>query len=204
MERGDKVRQRSIRRLGMDLFLMLFLSVAVILWLVIPFINDPVQKDQEVPEVTGALFLELSWPPGDCDVDLWVWDSNSKTSVGYSNKVSPVFNLLKDDLGKNGDPLGPAINRENVISRKLIDGEYIFNAHLFGIKSCKAPIPVTLTVRAQEGPGQPFRDFFTIRDVLEFPKEEKTLVAFTLYEGKVVPGSRNNLQRSIRQGYEIP
>ena len=50
----------------------------------------------------------------DADVDLWV-QAPGDISVGYSNKGSAVFNLLRDDLGKRVDVTG--LNYETSYSR---------------------------------------------------------------------------------------
>ena len=192
------MRQRSRLRLGMDIFMIAAFALGVVAAVAYPWINDPkTSNKEEVPKVAGDMFVSLQWPPGDCDVDLWVHDDQSNVAVGYSNKLSSVFNHLKDDLGATGDPYGALTNVENSITRKLIDGQYTINAHLFNPKTCDLPIEVTLEVRGRSSSDKPFLTWFTVRDRLEVAQEERTLANFTVYDSKFIRESMNSIFKPI-------
>ena len=84
--------------------------------------NDEDQSKGQTPP--GNVIVEMFWDKAiDADVDLWV-QAPGDVPVGYSNKSGAVFNLVRDDLGKGGDPnsmnyevaYGPAIGRASMWS----------------------------------------------------------------------------------------
>ncbi len=90
----------------------------------------------------GNILIELFWDKNkNADVDLWVKAPGEKP-VGYSNKSSVVFNLLRDDLGISSDP--ESRNQELVVGRGLHQGEYIVGygeatGHTHTYVSCARP-----------------------------------------------------------------
>ena len=65
----------------------------------------------------------MHWPPEKpFDVDLWVQGPGAGP-VGFWNKGNEVFNLLRDDLGVDGDATD--LNYEVSYSRGIPAGEYI-------------------------------------------------------------------------------
>ena len=70
----------------------------------------------------GSVVVIAEWPTGlDYDVDLWV-RAPDDVPVGYSNKGSKFFNLLRDDLGSHRD--STSLNIEYSFSRGQPVGEY--------------------------------------------------------------------------------
>src|SRR3981081_592713 len=64
--------------------------------------NDEEHSKGQAPP--GNVIVEMFWDKAiDADVDLWV-QAPGDVPVGYSNKSGVVFNLVRDDLGKGGDP----------------------------------------------------------------------------------------------------
>src|SRR5690606_321998 len=111
-----------------DSWQITFLDILLILVVVLlPLVTPPTAAEQLRPP--GSLVVETIWPP-EChtDVDLWVQGPVGR-AVGYSNQSDMLFNLLRDDLGHQGDLSD--LNYENAYTRGLPDGEYIVNLHLY-------------------------------------------------------------------------
>ena len=84
----------------LSLALLGFLAVIVLL---LPHINPEGTESATNSSVPGNVIVEITWPDDiDADIDLWV-KAPDDVAVGYSNKGSVVFNLLRDDLGKTLD-----------------------------------------------------------------------------------------------------
>lgn len=172
------------------LFLMLlgFVAVAVIL---VTWIN-PEAKTEAMP-IPGDVFVDVSWP-GDrnADVDLWV-ASPQDISVGYSNRTTTHFDLLRDDLGWRRDPWKRR-NYEIAYGRGVTDGEYVANVHFFADLESKTRSERPITVHAriwvrQNGAAVPTK--ILERDVvLHHTGDEQTIYRWRLTpNGELIPGS---------------
>ena len=140
----------------------------------------------------GTIAVELQWPPGPGDVDLWV-QAPRGTPVGYSNKGGVVFNLLRDDLGYSADP--SPYNREYSFSRGAEAGEWIANVHMYASKGHAMPITcfVVVTMLRDAELVKIFEGVVTLNHV----GEEITVVRFTLDgNGKVT--STSNIPIGLR------
>lgn len=189
---------------GLLMFLMMFI-------LVLPFINDPrknAQSDNIDPPDQGILRVEMFWEDERrTDVDLWVAGPIG-SPVGYSNLGGPLFNLLRDDLGKcNAEDLKKALcstfdvsdrNMEIAYTRGLWDGEYQVNVHLFNIRNERTPVPVRVVVSMRENASAPSRELFYSNVTLKFPAQELTVFRFMVKDNVVVMDSLNSLHRPIR------
>ena len=116
-----------------------FVSMVV---MILPHLNPSAKADAiESVAAPGNVIVEIRWADGsDADVDLWV-QAPGDVPVGYSNKGGAIFNLLRDDLGRVGDPTNQ--NYEISFSRGLPPGEYTANVHLYRNPSGQ-PVDVTL------------------------------------------------------------
>ena len=145
----------------------------------------------------GNLIIEARWPDElDTDVDLWV-EAPGDVPVGYSNKGGVVFNLLRDDLGHDADVTN--LNYEVSYSRGLPAGRYTINTHLYGHKSGKTPIPVTIVTSVKKTVEQASTPILVKQIELHHVGEELTVFRFELSEGgDLIPGSVHDLQRYLR------
>lgn len=146
----------------------------------------------------GNMCLELSWPDQkDVDIDLWVKGADNKT-VGYSNRSTPLMDLMRDDLGKYSDPGDK--NFEIVCTRALKAGTYTVNSHFFSDRDGgSADLPVTLIVsfNAMKGVAspQPIKATGSLRQV----GSEITVLDFELdKDGKVIASSLNAIYQPVR------
>ena len=138
----------------------------------------------------GQLVTTASWPAGAIDVDLWLTGPDDEP-IGFSRPKGKVWNLLRDDLGTANDPTPQ--NMEFASTRGLPDGEYAINVRCFG---CAGKVPLTVNVEARLADvGLIWRGSVElVRD-----KHEKTAIRFRVRDGKVVPGSQNQVYKQMRR-----
>lgn len=179
-----------------DAVLLFLMGFVVIVLILLPYLN-PDKKNQDVESKTpGNVIVEIRWPDDiDADVDLWV-QGPGDVPVGYSNKGGKLFNLLRDDLGNQND--ATKLNYENSYSRGIVPGEYIVNVHGYrfrsGIKSVKVIVVVSVKLDKNSSARQILTSTVTIKE-----SQELTVFRFRLTkDGKIVPGSVNNIQKYIR------
>ncbi len=140
----------------------------------------------------GTIAVELQWPPGPGDVDLWV-QAPRGTPVGYSNKGGVVFNLLRDDLGYSADP--SPYNREYSFSRGAEAGEWAVNVHMYNWHGQTFPILCNVVVTMLR--GAELVKIFDGTISLTHVGEEVTVIRFTLDDnGKVI--ARSNIPIALR------
>lgn len=148
-----------------------------------------VTEAQERP--AGAASIYVFWPdslPADVDTHLL---EPSGEHLFFRHQQTPNANLLRDDLGMNGDSTPK--NFENVYIRNLTPGEYIINIHAFMAPDDLYPIPVEveLNILGANG-GSQIR--YTFKLMLEQEGEEVTAFRFVIDQnGRVVPGSLNHM-----------
>lgn len=171
-----------------------FVSMVVML---LPHLNPSAKADAiESVASPGNVIVEIRWPEGhDADVDLWV-QAPGDVPVGYSNKGGAIFNLLRDDLGRVGDPTNQ--NYEISFSRGLPPGEYTANAHLYRNPSGQ-PVEVTMAISVKADVQASARPLLTTKLVLRREGEELTGFRFALdQDGRLQAGSVHNLYKPLR------
>ena len=180
-----------------DVVTLSLIGIVALVVILLLHVNPP--GEQATSDVTppGNVIVEISWPHElDADVDLWV-QAPGDVPVGYSNKGGQVFNLLRDDLGHNGDLSN--VNLETAYTRGIPAGEYVVNLHLYRNKSRVLPIEVTVVARLKADANGTTRNLVSRTVKLERKGTEKTAFRFRLSpKGKLVKGSVNTLQRPLR------
>lgn len=185
-----------------DMITLALAGFVIMLVLVLPFIKDG-KKSESTEGVTppGNVVVEALWPDSmNVDVDLWV-KAPGDVPVGYSNKGGLIFNLLRDDLGTQADPL--KINMETSYSRGIPPGEYTVNLHLYRNGVNVYPVPVKVAVRCAPGvkDGPVSKNIIDTEVDLTREGQEYTALRFKLDEAcNLVPGSVNNVFRPLRSG----
>lgn len=180
-----------------DFGMLLAGGLAVLLLLLIFHINKPGELARGDLEVQPSVIIEITWPhEWHTDVDLWV-QAPGDMPVGYSNKGGLIFNLLRDDLGRIGDPTG--INYEVAYSRGIPPGEYTVNVHLFRNAEGTLPVPINVVVSVKPNPQSQARQILASKVELTRDGQELTVFRFTLdEEGALTPGSVHSLAKSLR------
>ena len=174
----------------LDMILIIAISLIAMLFIVLPFLNDPTVEDST--KAPGTIQVYVFWEDGDIDLDLWVLGPRSSKPVSYQNKATPGMNLLRDDLG---DP-DRNVNFEHVFTRGLEAGEYVVNLHAYNLGGVDQ-VEATVEVR-RHGNGYNttiYRGPVTMTQT----GEEQTVVRFQIGEtGHFVPGSSHNLYKDLR------
>ncbi len=175
------------------LFIALLLFV-VMVRLMLPFLYEPAEADDAEPP--GNLIVHITWEPGNNDVDLWLWGPGITKPVGYSNKNSRLWNLLRDDRGDVGDATG--MNYENAYTRGVVAGEYVVNVHCY---KCDGPqrVVMEMSLRAEDGDKGSLTVLGTATLEALDPTQERTLLRFRLgTDGTIVPGSTHRVFVPLR------
>ena len=172
--------------------------VAVVI-LLLPHLN-PKQEAQAATASTvpGNVMVEALWADElDSDIDLWV-QAPGDVPVGYSNKSGVIFNLLRDDLGRNADPT--QLNYEVSYSRGIPPGEYAVNLHMYRNKSRVTPVKVTVVTSVKRPGSESARQVLASTVELTAENQETTVYRFKLDEnGELASDSVNSLPKSLRK-----
>lgn len=159
-----------------------------LLLLLILVLVPPVPQGKEVTS-PGTVSVEIHWPNGPVDIDLWV-KAPGDSPVGYSRLSGRVFNLLRDDLGTSNDDL--AINYETAYSRGAPDGEWIVNVHYY---SGGGPVSVDVIASVTIN-GKSSRIF--VRTVTVSQGEEVTVARWQMVDRRKVRGSMHYTPIKLR------
>ena len=177
-----------------DVVLLALIGFVAMVVMLLPHIN-PAKKESESHRPPGNIIVEMHWPSNlAVDVDLWV-KAPREFPVGYWNQGGPTFNLLRDDLGTEGDATDE--NYEITYSRGIPAGEYIVNVHMYGPLKAGVTVPVNVVVSVR-------KKYDDMRQILKTVvklyrrNQEETAYRFKLTaEGDLVAGSVNTLRRSL-------
>lgn len=176
-----------IRTLIWDTLLAMLLAVVAIVMLTLPSVNPASTEQQLSPP--GNLIASISWPAGDEDVDLWI-SYGDEYAVGYSNRSTKIWSLLRDDRGLTDDTT--PLNFESAFTRGLPDGEYAVNVRCY---SCaKVPMPVSVEVRLADG-GTVWSG---VVDIMK-SGQERTAIRFRVADGQVVADSANQVFKQMKR-----
>ena len=184
-----------------DVILLTLVGFVAMVIMLLPHIQKK-KEETEDHKAPGNVIVEMHWPSEmSVDVDLWVRAPKS-TPVGFWNQGNDVFNLLRDDLGIEGDATNE--NYEISYSRGIRPGEYIVNVHMYGLVPTGLVVPVTVvvSVRAKYDSA---RQILTTTVKLRQRNQEETAFRFRLTaEGDLVEGSVSTLRRPLITGYRQP
>lgn len=181
-----------------DVILLALVGFVAIVIMLLPHIEK--QKDEtEDHKAPGHVIVEMHWPSDmPVDVDLWV-KAPRATPVGFWNQGNDIFNLLRDDLGVEGDATEE--NYEISYSRGIRPGEYIVNVHMYGVvpPGLVVPVTVVVSVRAKYDSA---RQILKTTVKLRQRNQEETAYRFRLTsEGELVEGSVSTLRRPLITGF---
>ncbi|MEE9317073.1 MAG: hypothetical protein V3U48_02140 [Rhodospirillales bacterium] len=182
-----------------DVILLALIGFVAMVIMLLPHIT-PKQEESEDQKAPGNVVVEMHWPTDmPYDVDLWV-QAPREIPVGFWNMGGHTFNLLRDDLGGEGDATNE--NYEISYSRGIPSGEYIVNVHMYG----PLPLGVTLPVNVVVSVKQKYDD---LRQILETTinltrrNQEETAYRFRLTaDGELVEGSVSTLRRPLITGFQ--
>jgi hypothetical protein len=179
-----------------DVIMLALAGFVMIVMLLLPHVNPRAANEHET-QSPGNVMVELRWPDHiDADVDLWV-EGPGDSPVGYSNKDGSVFNLLRDDLGRDSDLTD--LNYEFSYSRGVPSGEYTVNVHLYRNGGHHFPLPVTIAVSVKGTNASSSQRLLNTKLDLLREGQETTVFRFQLDEdGDLIAGSVHDLPRALR------
>lgn len=185
-----------------DVILLTLVGFVAIVIMLLPHVQQKKKEQTEDHRAPGSVIVEIHWPNDmPLDVDLWVKAPKS-TPVGFWNLGNDIFNLLRDDLGIEGDATNE--NYEISYSRGIRPGEYIVNVHMYGVVPTGVVIPVKVVVSAR-GKYESLRQILATTVHLRYRNQEETAFRFRLTsEGELVEGSVSTLRRPLITGYRKP
>lgn len=199
MDELDDFDEETSGTVFRDVILLALIGFVAMVVMLLPHIKRTTEeaKDHKAP---GNVIVEMHWPSEmQYDVDLWVKGPNS-LPVGFWNQGNEVFNLLRDDLGGEGDATNE--NYEVSYSRGIVPGEYIVNVHMYGPLPPNTTVPVNIVVSVRH------KDYYT-RQILQTTvnltkkNQEKTAYRFRLTsEGDLVEGSVSTIDHKLVTGYK--
>lgn len=180
-----------------DVILLALIGFVAMVVMLLPHINQAEVEAQD-HRAPGNVIVEMHWPTDKpYDVDLWVQGPGGG-AVGFWNKGNEVFNLLRDDLGVEGDATN--LNYEVSYSRGIPAGEYIVNAHMYGYIPPGVIIPVKIVVSVRTK-FEATRQLLQSSVVLTRHNQERTIFAFRLTsQGELVEDSVSTLYRPLITG----
>ena len=182
-----------------DVILLALIGFVAMVIMLLPHIT-PKQDETEDQKAPGNVIVEMHWPTDmPYDVDLWV-QAPREIPVGFWNMGGHTFNLLRDDLGGEGDATDE--NYEISYSRGIPSGEYIVNVHMYGPLPHGTTLPVNVVVTVK-GKYEDARQILETTINLDRRGQEETAYRFRLTaEGELVEGSVSTLRRALITGYK--
>ncbi len=194
MWESDEFDEDTTGTVFRDVLMLALIGFVAMVIVILPHISESKQRDDE-HRSPGNIVVEIHWPDElPVDVDLWVQGPND-VPVGFFNQNSELFNLLRDDLGTEGD--ATELNYEVSYSRGIKAGEYIVNVHMYGPVPSGIVVPVTVVVSVRQK-YDTLRQILTTNIDLERRNQEETAFRFSLTgTGELVPGSVTTLRRRL-------
>ncbi|MES9934791.1 MAG: hypothetical protein ABW120_06090 [Sedimenticola sp.] len=184
-----RIREDSMSVVFRDLLILLALLMLTLVVLLIPLINIEQEDTQtEIEKAAGDMIAEIVWPPDSpADIDLWV-EAPGGEKTGYSMPYGKIFNLVRDDLGRDVDYSG--LNYEFTFSRGIPDGRYRFSVVYYSDNDQgSTPVEVRVSIRHRRG-----RLMIVVYEgvlTLEYPGQEKGIATFEMRDRELVAGSRS-------------
>ena len=159
---------------------------------------NPERKENKNVEAKAEFIITVDWPQDhDDDIDTYVEDPEGHL-VSFRRREDGLMHLDRDDLGRRNDTIQTRFgkveygeNREIVMIRGIIPGEYVVNVHAYK-KGDNRLTPVTITLDKIN----PFSTIAKETVEIKFTGDEKTAFRFVLdKEGKVKSVSK--LKKSL-------
>lgn len=194
MNELDDFEEESSGTIFRDVILLALIGFVAMVVMLLPHLrkSEVEAQDHKAP---GNVIVEMHWPSDQqVDVDLWVMGPDS-TPVGFWNLGNEVFNLLRDDLGIEGDATDE--NYEVAYSRGIPAGEYIVNVHMYGPVPPGMTVPVNIVVSVRKE-LEATKQILATKINLTRRHQEETAYRFRLTsEGELIEDSVTTLRRRL-------
>ena len=194
MNEFDEFEEDTAGTIFRDVFLLTLLGFVAMVIMLLPHLKKSA-VEAEAHRAPGNLIVEIHWPSDmPYDVDLWVMGPNS-TPVGFWNQGNQVFNLLRDDLGVEGDATDE--NYEVSYSRGIRAGEYVVNVHMYVLVPPGVKIPVKIVVSVRKD-MEATKQILQSEIVLNRRNQEETAFRFRMTgEGELIEDSVTTLRKRL-------
>jgi hypothetical protein len=177
-----------------DVIMLALIGFVAMVILLLPHLKKSAIEAQD-HRAPGNLIVEIHWPSDmPYDVDLWVMGPNS-TPVGFWNQGNRIFNLLRDDLGVEGDATDE--NYEVSYSRGIEAGDYVVNVHMYGMlpPGAKVPVKVVISVRNDM---EATKQILQTEIILVRRNQEETAIRFRMTgDGQLIEDSVTTLRKRL-------
>jgi len=182
-----------------DVILLALIGFVAMVIMLLPHITQKKQESED-HKAPGNVIVEMHWPNNmPYDVDLWV-QAPREVPVGFWNLGGTTFNLLRDDLGGEGDATNE--NYEISYSRGIPPGEYVVNVHMYGPLPYGVTIPVNVVVSVKPKYGDVSQLLETTINLTRRNQEETAYRFRLTAEGELVPDSVSTLRRPLITGFK--
>ena len=194
MDEFDEFDDDTAGTVFRDVILLTLVGFVAMVIMLLPHISRTKLEAGE-SKAPGNVIVEMHWPSNlPVDVDLWV-KAPGVGPVGFWNQGNRVFNLLRDDLGAEGDATDQ--NYEVSYSRGIPAGEYIVNVHMYGPLPDNVTVPVTVVVAVKMRLDET-RQILKTLVKLTYHNQEVTAFRFRLTgDGDLVPDSVSTLHHPL-------
>lgn len=185
----SRPREDSMSIVFRDLLMLLALLMLTLVVLLIPLIEVKQDNAQtEIEKAAGDMIAEIVWDPNiPADIDLWV-DAPNGEKVGYSMPYGKIFDLVRDDLGRDVDFSG--LNYEFSFSRGIPDGRYRFSIVYYDDNGYgNNPVEVKVSIRHRQ--GNVMASIYEGAMTLDYPGQEKGVISFEMSNKALRPGSES-------------
>ena len=190
----DEFDEEPIGTVFRDVLMLALIGFVAMVIMMLPHLSET-EKESDEHRSPGNVVVEIHWPNEmPVDVDLWV-QAPDDVPVGFFNQGSEQFNLLRDDLGTEGDATN--LNYEVSYSRGIKAGEYIVNVHMYGPVPSGITVSVDVVVSVRQ-------KYDTLRQVLETTvdlerrNQEETAFRFKLTgTGELISDSVTTVRRRL-------
>lgn len=180
-----------------DVILLALIGFVAMVIMLLPHIA-PTNKKAEEHIPPGSVIVETHWPRDMAvDVDLWV-QAPREVPVGFWNLGGFTFNLLRDDLGLEGDATDE--NYEISYSRGTPAGEYIVNVHMYGPLPANTTVPVNVVVSVRKKYTKTEQILKTVVKLTRQNQEETAFRFRLTADGDLVENSVSTLFRPLITG----
>lgn len=184
----SKIKERNFHSMTAFLDLLFNSLLAFVAFFVITlyFVNPKVDVKKNV-EIKAEAIITMTWPlEANDDVDLYVEDPVGKI-VYFRKKDSGLMHLDRDDTGHNNDVVkidGREFrykeNKEIVVIRGLLPGEYVVNIHMYAKRT---PVDKTSEVTVTLEKLNPSLQLLASKNInLDYMGEEVTAFRFSVDE----------------------
>lgn len=198
MDEHDDFGEGAAETVFRDVIFLTLVGFIAMVIMLLPHIKKESAEEAKDHKAPGQVIVEMQWPPTmPYDIDLWV-KAPGEQPVGFWNQGGLVFNLLRDDLGDEGDATKQ--NYEVSYSRGIPQGEYVVNIHMYGPLPRGVVVPVIVTVSTRQEFGHT-RQILNTTVRLDRRNQEETAFKFRLTsEGDLIKSSVSTLRHPLITG----